>query len=191
MKRTLMILLLVIAAALEATQPTSPPEGSESGLELTLEALPRSNTFFLRAMNQGASSVLLIRPRAGMVDHFENWGGWSVEVRGPGGPLFPMAFPGGLPPFTSLDLIELRPGESVGVVFNLDHYVNSQQVALADAPGAHTLVARYHLIQDKVHRVPAEPGDAFLKVPRLPPAQSKALAYVVQTRPIPSKPARH
>lgn len=182
MKKAIFLLgiLLGIITSSTATEPASPQSVPKPELQMTIDSFPKSNTFLLWAVNLGKSNLLVIRPRSGMVDHFSSWGGWSVRVQGPGGPFLPLTVPGGMPPFTSLDLTELRPGESIGVVLNLDHYINDKQTALADMPGKYTIVASYYLDQDKV---PAETGENFIAVPRLQPIESRALQFVVQKNP--------
>jgi hypothetical protein len=182
MKKTIVLLgiLLGIITSSTAAEPTSPQSVSQLELQMTTDILSKPNTFFLWAVNRGKSNVLVIRPRSGMVDHFESWGAWSLRVQGPGGLFIPITYPGGIPPFTSLDLTELRPGESIGVVLNLDHYINNKQTELVNMPGTYTVVAGYYLDQDKVYKVPAETGEHFIAVPRLQPIESRALQFVVQ-----------
>lgn len=182
MKKAIFLLgiLLGITISSTAAEPTSPLSVSQLELQMTIDVLSKPNSFFLWAVNRGKSNVLVIRPRSGMVDHFESWGGWHLRVQGPGGPFIPFTFPGGIPPFTSLDLTELRPGESIGVVLNLDHYINNKQTELVNMPGTYTVVAGYYLDQDKVYKVPEETGENFIAVPRLQPIESRALQFVVQ-----------
>jgi hypothetical protein len=171
MKKAIFLLgiLLGIITSSTAAEPTSPQRIPQLELHMTIDSLSKPHTFFLWAVNRGTSNVLVIR-----------WGGWSLRVQGPGGPFIPFTFPGGIPPFTSLDLTELRPGESIGVVLNLDRYVNNKQTELVNMPGKYTVVASYYLDQDKVYKVPTETGENFITVPRFQPIESRALQFVVQ-----------
>ena len=182
MKKAIFLLgiLLGLITSSTAAERTSPQSVPQLELQMTIDVLSRPNTFFLWAVNRGKSNVLVIRPRSGMVDHFESWGGWSLRVQGPSGSFIPFTFPGGIQQFTSRDLIELRPGESIGVILNVDRYINNKQTELVNMPGSYTVVASYYLDQDKVYKAHEENGENFIAVPRLQPIESRALQFVVQ-----------
>lgn len=190
--RTLLTLALMALMALVRHPALAQGHGAAAApqaLQVTLRALAAADagaplTFQLLATNRGGTSVQLIRPRAGMLERNAQWGGWSVEVEGPRGRASPQAVPGAVPPFTARDLIELRPGESIGVVFSLRHWVVPRQprtaapTAIAELPGPYTVVVRYRLDPGWVPGADGSSAGA-ITVPTLPPAGSAPLRFVV------------
>jgi hypothetical protein len=176
---TYLLTILFMAIGTSKAEDRSLPN-SEAELSVTLERSRTPNTFHLSARNSSHSSVLIVRPRVHTVDTYSSWGGWSLHVQGPGGHFHALALPGGIQPFTSIDLIELRPGESVGVVINLSQFTRDNKALLADLPGNYTVVARYRLEQQKVVLAsgPAN-GEGFVPVPILPAMESEAVQFVV------------
>lgn len=194
MKATGLLLaaLSVAIGPLSTEGPLLRADSPEAELEITLDQLAQPNTFHLSATNRGALPVLVVRPRVHMLDQMDSWGGWSLRVQGTGGPFHAFPFPGGVPPFTSLDLVELRPKESIGVVLDLSNFTPDGNSRLTDLPGKYTAVAIYHLEQDKVV---SAIGDGFVAVPRLAATESKAIRFVVvgkgkATGPVESPPRR-
>lgn len=175
MKSLLMLSLLPVAGA--AGGQSSPGTVPEPGLEITLQSLPKPHMFRLEAMNRGSANVLVIRPRARMMDSLEQWGGWSLSVKGPHGRATPLAVPAGIPPVTSHDLIELRPGESVGVVISLKSWIISRTKPHTIVPGTYTVAIRYHYDQGWVL---GRNTEDLVDVPTLPPVESRDLRFVVE-----------
>ena len=123
----LLAILFMAIGTSRAEKRSLPMKAPEAKLSITLERSPTPNTFHLSVRNTSHSSVLIVRPRVHTVDTYSSWGGWSLHVQGPGGPFHAFTFPGGIQPFTSIDLIELRPGESVGVVINLSKFTRDNK----------------------------------------------------------------
>ena len=182
MKKTIYLLVFFFIAVSTSkaegdSLPVNPPKAE---LEITLERGSKPNTFHLSAKGCGPSSTRIVRPRVHMVDYLGSWGGWSLRVQGPGGVFQPFPFPAGIQPFTSLDVVDLRLGESVGVVLNLSKYTRDGKSLLADLPGKYTVVVVYHLEQDKVVSVHGtQHGEDFVSMPKLPAMESAALQFVV------------
>ncbi|PKL37387.1 MAG: hypothetical protein CVV41_22915 [Candidatus Riflebacteria bacterium HGW-Riflebacteria-1] len=130
-KRTLFFLFfagfLFVAHAGTALDDSFEINTRITGLHLYLEKIPGVASLRLLAENRGSDPVLIMRPRAGMLDHYRAWGGWSVRLNGPGGAFRPIVYPGASIPETASDLIELRPGEAFGVNLSLAGYVREPE----------------------------------------------------------------
>jgi len=126
-----------------------------------------------------------------MLDKYGGWAGWSIQVQGPGGRFGPYPFPGAVEPPTAADLIELRPGESVGVVINLGGYVRSgvssatASPAVLGTPGNYTVTSGYHYETDKVysHADPASGLPIFASVSQMSPVESVPQTFIVPGAP--------
>jgi hypothetical protein len=176
--RRLLVLTCLLATLLaaHAAAASGPP------LALTLSThTGKSGALHLRVSNRGKTDVTVIRPRAKMLDHFEEWGGWRIEVSGPHGRAMPFPFPSAVPPVTALDLVTLRPGESIGVEINLSHWLVDRTAAhsasVADTPGNYSVIVRYHFAQGWL---PGEHGTADkVVVPELPVAESRTQSFTI------------
>lgn len=182
MKATVLALaaLSMAISSCWADEPSTSINAPRIDLAITLEQLSGPNSVHLSATNCGAAPVLIVRPRVHTLDQLDSWGGWSLRVHGPGGPLHAFPFPGGIQPFTTLDLVELRSHESVGVILDLSKFTPDGRSLLADLPGRYTVVVGYHLKQDKVVSASGTAnGEGFVDVPRLPAVESEPIRFVV------------
>lgn len=176
MKVTICLLVVLFMAAGSSIAE----ERSSPALKIALERSQAPNTFHLTVRNVGHSSVRIVRPRLHTVDTYHSWGGWSLQVLGPGGQFHPAVFPGAIRPLTSADLVELDSGESVSVVINLGRFTRNNRSMLADIPGDYAVVVRYHLEEDKVVLASGSAnGEGFVPVPVLPAMESEAVQLIV------------
>ncbi len=176
----LLVAFSMAVSASQAEEPSHPVNFPKAQLEITLERLPQPNTFHLFARNCGDLPLLIVRPRVHMLDQLGTWGGWSLRVQGPSGPLHAFPFPGGVQPLTTLDLVELMPEESIDVVLDLSHFTPDGSSLLADLPGNYSAVVGYHLEQDKVVSASGSAnGEGFVSVPRMPVMESEPIRFVV------------
>jgi hypothetical protein len=172
----LLAILFVTISTSNAEEHSPSMNIPKSELEVKLTRLSTPNTFHLSVKYCGNSSVLIVRPRAGMLDSFDAWGGWSLHVRSSEGTFHAPVDPGGMPSYTSLDLIELRSNESVGVDINLSNFTRYGKSKLVNLSGKYTVLARYHLEQDKVVLASGSAnGEGFVAVPKLPAVESAVL----------------
>ncbi len=177
MKPSLILSLLIPVVGVASGQGT-PQKTPATELEISLQPQSAPRTFHLQIINRGSEKALVIRPRARMLDGFELWGGWHIAVQGPHGAAKPLAMPGSIGSPVRLDLIELRPGESAGVIVDLRLWTIGHTRPWPDVPGKYTVVVRYHYDQGWVL---GEKGtEDRVDVPTLLPVESRPLQFVVQ-----------
>lgn len=115
---------------------------------------PAVTGFWLAVENRGKSTVRLIRPRQGMIEIYQRWGGWTLIVTGPGGRWNPLPETGIIVGPAPDDCIELKPWESFGVRIDIgswlcfDGKVGANSVRLVDSPGAYQLQIGYAAMED-------------------------------------------
>ncbi len=130
----------------------SAPDGTAGQLALRLApGDPESSrtAVWLRIENMGKTTVRFIRPRQIMLEIYQQWGGWTLSVTGPGGRWEPLPREGVMILSVPADCVELKPWESVGVLvdigsfFCVDAKKDAPFLRLSDQPGTYTLQVEY------------------------------------------------
>jgi hypothetical protein len=166
---------LVLAAVLVLFMPANAAfaaEQAEMEPKVTLrlwldDADPSVTGFWLAVENRGKSTVRLIRPRQGMIELYQRWGGWTLTVTGPGGNWEPLPETGIIVGPAPDDCIELKPWESFAVRIDIGswHCVGGKagegHVRLMDRPGVYQLQVGYAALEDpfylRVDKATAKP----------------------------------
>ena len=158
----LVVQALILAALLVLFMPANAASdallaGMEPVVTLRLwldGADPSVTGFWLAVENRGKTTVRLIRPRQGMIEIYQRWGGWTLTVTGPGGRWEPLPETGTIVGPAPDDCIELKPWESFGVRIDIgswlciDGKAGEGNESLIDRPGVYQLQVGHSVMED-------------------------------------------
>jgi len=87
--------------------------------------------------------------------YFGSWGGWKIEVEGPGGKYYMTPALNPAPTIRKEDIINLGSGESFGVIFEVGSYFMAEKpyTPLKDIPGKFVISVSYEVKEEDKMRV--------------------------------------
>lgn len=154
-RRPSSMLTLLLAVGGLAMAPSAP---AAEALVLSACAANGNGHVAVRLRNTGAVPRAVLRPLPDWLAQLGDWGGWSLRIGGDGGGWLPYPFPGGVPPVSAADEVELAVAGDLRFELDVGGWMPESDLPIAAGKPVHRLAetsGRFHL--DLSYQPPAGP----------------------------------